>query len=265
MGEDRQVKVDQLRPAQPLLGQPVSAVPWRCGKSANLTSPNLTSDDLRYEIKLVCDPHRLPQARSWIRLHPAGFVVAYPPRRVNSLYLDTLRLSSLDDNLAGLSARQKLRLRWYGDKVTGIQPTLELKQKRNLLGRKKRCLLPCKLDLTWPWIEILEAIRASTGPDWQVMLQTVNQPTLLNCYQREYYVTPDGAVRVTLDFAQAAYDQRFSLRPNLRVRLPITDTIVIEIKILQDWAERLPEVAAQFPVPRGRHSKYVRGLLIALG
>jgi hypothetical protein len=222
-------------------------------------------DNLRYEIKLVCDHHRLSQARSWIRLHPAGFVVAYPPRRVNSLYLDTPHLGSLSANLEGVTERQKLRLRWYGDAVTDIQPYLELKQKRNLLGRKERCLLPCRLDLTLPWVAILETVRASAPPDWQALLQTVNQPTLLNSYEREYYVTPDDAVRVTLDYAQIAYDQRLSPRPNLRARLPIADTVVIEVKTSDEQAERLQEVVAQFPVHRDRNSKYVGGLLVALG
>jgi hypothetical protein len=221
--------------------------------------------DLRYEIKLVCEPHRLAQARSWIRLHPAGFVVAYPPRRVNSLYLDTLHLSSFSGNLEGLCARQKLRLRWYGDVLTDIQPSLELKQKRNLLGRKKRYLLPCRLDLALPWTQIMGTIRAHAGPEWRALLQTVDQPALLTHYQREYYVTPDGAIRVTLDFCQAAYDQRLSPRPNLRVRLPIADAVVIEIKTGQEHAERLQDVAARFPVLRSRNSKYVRGLLAALG
>lgn len=216
--------------------------------------------DLRYELKLVCAPHLLPQARSWIRLHPAGFVAAYPPRRVNSLYLDTLHLSSLSENLAGLSARDKLRLRWYGEAMTDIQPYLELKQKRNMLGKKRRYLLPCKLDMSAPWSEILETIRANVGPDWRAILQTVNRPTLLNHYRREYYVTPDSAIRATLDFAQAAYDQRLVLRPNLQARLPSADNVVIEIKSGQEQAERLPEIVARFPAPRSRNSKYVGGL-----
>jgi hypothetical protein len=230
-----------------------------------LDQPILDFEDLRYEIKLVCDPHRLPQARSWIRLHPAGFVVAYPPRRVNSLYLDTLHMSSLNDNLAGLNTRQKLRLRWYGDEVTDIQPLLELKQKYNRLGRKKQVLLLCTLDLALPWREILGIVRANAGPEWQTLLQTVNQPTLLTHYQREYYVTQDGDVRATLDFAQVAYDQRFAPRSNLRVRLPIADTVVIEIKTSQEQTERLQEIVARFPVPRSRNSKYARGLMVALG
>ncbi len=223
---------------------------------------------LRYEVKLVCDPHRLPQARSWIRLHPAGFVVAYPPRRVNSLYLDTLHLSSLNDSLAGLAVRQKLRLRWYGDELTGVRPYLELKQKHNLLGRKVRYLLPCKLDLTLPWTEILGVIRTETRffpKNLIPVLQTVDQPTVLNHYRREYYVTRDGAVRVTLDFAQVAYDQRLSPRPNLRVRLPIADAVVIEVKAAQEQAERLQEIVARFPVRRSRNSKYANSLTVALG
>ena len=231
----------------------------------------MSIDDLRYEIKLVCEPHMLAQARSWIRLHPAGFLMAYPPRQVNSLYLDTLHLRSLTDNLEGLSTRRKLRIRWYGDRmghvphVMDIQPVLELKEKRNLLGRKKRCVLPCAFDLTLPWARILQMIRANVGPEWQVVLQTVDQPTLLIHYQREYYITPDGAIRVTLDFDQVAYDQRLAPRPNLRVRLPIADTVVIEIKTAPEHDGQLHQVAACFPALRSRHSKYTRGLLTALG
>jgi hypothetical protein len=219
---------------------------------------------LRYELKLVCDPHRLAQARSWIRLHPAGFSVAYPPRRVNSLYLDTPHLSSFDENLAGVSERQKLRLRWYGEGVREIEPVLELKQKRDLLGSKKQFWLPCKLDLTCSWREILGAVQACVDPEWRVVLQTVNQPTLLNHYQREYYATPDGTLRVTLDYACVAYDQRLSLRPNLRVPLPITDRVVVEIKAAPEHAERLQEAVAQFPALRTRNSKYVGSLQAAL-
>jgi hypothetical protein len=219
---------------------------------------------LRYELKLVCDPHRLSQARSWIWLHPARFVAAYPLRRVNSLYLDTPHLSSFDENLAGVSERQKLRLRWYGEGVREIEPVLELKQKRDLLGSKEQVRLPCKLDLTCSWCEILAAVRACAEPEWRVLLQTADQPTLLNHYRREYYTTPDGALRVTLDYACAAYDQRLSLRPNLRLPLPIADRVVIEIKAAPEHAERLQEAVAQFPALRTRNSKYVGSLQTAL-
>ncbi len=220
----------------------------------------MTEINLRYELKLPCDQHLLPQARTWIRLHPEGFRVAYPTRRVNSLYLDTGGLRSFNETLEGLSTRQKLRLRWYGASTSPIPAYLELKQKHNLLGSKKRVLLPCELDLTASWTETLKKLRTYTDPEWHPILQTTNYPTLLNHYQREYYISHDNTIRVTLDFAQVAYDQRLTLRPNLHARLPIEDLVIIEIKAAQDQLERLREVSAGFPVARARNSKYAQGL-----
>lgn len=134
-----------------------------------------------------------------------------------------------------------------------------------MLGRKRRGRLRRKLDLTLPWTEVLAALRANAGPDWQAVLQTAVQPTLLNHYEREYYATPDGGIRATLDFDQVAYGQRLSLRPNLRARLLIADTLVIEVKAAREQAKRLQDIAGWFPVSRARNSKYVLGLLAALG
>jgi hypothetical protein len=169
------------------------------------------------------------------------------------------------DNLDGLSGRQKLRLRWYGDGTTDVHGLLELKQRQNLLGRKLRGPLSGKLDLTLPWAEVLASIRANAGPDWDAVLQTAVQPTLINHYKREYYATPDDVIRATLDFDQIAYGQRISLRPNLWARLVIPDTVLIEVKAARGQARRLHDVVARFPPTRTRNSKYVLGLLAALG
>jgi len=220
--------------------------------------------DLRYELKLLCPAHMAAQTRMWVRHHPAGLRVAYPPRRVNSIYLDTPGLSMLTANLDGLAVRSKLRLRWHGDALTVIHPHLELKHKNNLLGRKERTLLSCDLDLRGPWTTILANVLACLEPSWRLRLGSTTQPTLLNRYWREYYVTPDGAVRVTLDTEQTAYDQRFSARPNTRCRLPIEDVVVIEIKADEIYADRVQEIANAFPVSRTRNSKYAKGMLAAL-
>ncbi len=221
-------------------------------------------DDWRYEIKLLRPAHQLGLVRSWVRIHPAGFDVAYPPRRVNSLYLDTHQLSSLSDNLAGVSRRQKLRLRWYGEQWADTPPVLELKCRRNRLGSKRQLSLPQPVDLTEPWPLVLIALRAQVRPAWRLLLQTIERPTLFTGYRREYYVTPDGAIRVTLDYDQAAYDQRLTPRLQLRGPLPIADTVVIEIKAPQTHIQRLQDIAAWFPVCRDRNSKYINGLMATL-
>jgi hypothetical protein len=220
--------------------------------------------ELRYEMKMICLEHQLTQARSWIKLHPAGFLTAYAPRRVNNIYLDTPAYYSLSANLAGVSSREKLRLRWYGDSTRQIQPWLELKVKQGLLGTKRRSQLPCTVDLTQSWINLLRTIRVHAPDEWRRWLEQAAQPSLFNWYEREYYVTPDGAVRATLDFAQHAYDQRLSPRPNLRHTLPLSRQVVIELKSAPDQIERLQEIIGEFPIPRSRSSKYVNGLRTAL-
>jgi SPX domain protein involved in polyphosphate accumulation len=214
----------------------------------------------RYELKLTIEGHWLPQTRSWLHLSPGGLRKTYPSRKVNSAYLDTLEFDDLRANLAGVSQRQKLRLRWYGnnrDRV--VQCSLELKRKRNMLGEKKRIELPKPLDLTRKWALILSTVRKETPAEWQPDLVIRTQPTLLTSYQREYYATADNVVRATLDYNLEVFDQRYSSRPNLSHRHPVTDLVVIELKASPEEEDRLEEIITRFPIRRTRNSKYVTG------
>ena len=224
----------------------------------------MSERSLRHELKLLCPGPQFPQVRLWMRLHPAGFRVEHPPRWVNSIYFDDCRLGCLSDNLDGLAIRNKLRFRWYGDYRAVVRPNLELKHKNNLLGTKEQFTPGCDLDLTQPWQAILTGVYACLPLLWRTRLQAASQPVLLNRYWREYYVTPDGAVRVTLDSMQVAYDQRFASRPNLRAPLHIEELLVIEIKADQGHTDRVQPIANAFPVPRTRNSKYAKGMLAAL-
>ncbi|MEZ4646724.1 MAG: polyphosphate polymerase domain-containing protein [Chloroflexota bacterium] len=217
---------------------------------------------LRYELKFTCDSHWLTQARSWIRQHPTAFRVAYPPRTVNSLYLDTQGLNMLQANLSGIGQRQKLRLRWYND--TPSNPTLELKYKDNLLGGKHQHKLPITLDLAQPWPALFAALQPHLTPAWQLLLQTYQRPVLMNRYRREYYASYDGQIRVTLDYDQEAFDQQFGNRPNLHTPILMQPPIVLELKADDAQTERLQAIAAYFPIPRTRNSKYANSLLTAL-
>ena len=217
---------------------------------------------LRHELKLVVEPHQLAQARSWIRLHPAGFQTAYPPRLINNLYLDTANLNSFNANLLGISTRQKLRLRWYGEAwPQAVNPTLELKCKSNLLGNKKIEQLDCVLNWQRPFNDLLATIRSHADKQWTAWLNSATSAALINQYHREYYVSADGNLRATLDYQQIAYDQRMSQCPNLQRQLPLADLVVIEIKSAPQHGEALQRAMAYFPLPRSRNSKYVNGLM----
>lgn len=216
----------------------------------------------RYELKLVTPETGLSVVRSWIRLHPEGFRTAFPPRRVNSIYLDTPGYRNLSENLAGVPDRQKLRLRWYGEVNDVVEnPMLEMKIKEANMGHKKQEKLDHSLDLGRTWSEILAGVKTAVSPSFLPILKQHNQPTIINSYQREYYVTPDGEVRLTLDFDQCVFDQRLSMMPNVKRPLPIEKELVIELKAPPEQTERLTDIMGRFPLLRSRNSKYVKGMM----
>jgi hypothetical protein len=228
-----------------------------------IAKPPVAPSEVRYEFKLPCDAPLLAQARSWIRLHPEGFRTAFPTRQVNNLYLDSPGLTNLAENLAGQAERRKLRLRWYGRMPSPpvVKATLELKIKHGSVGDKKRLPLHMPLALDRPYKQILADLRAEVPEDWLPWLLKASQPALINQYRRDYFVSPDGVIRCTLDYDQVFYDQRHSVRPNLTNLLIVDDQIVIEVKAPVELEERLEQAMDSFPIPRFRHSKYVDGLL----
>ncbi len=221
--------------------------------------------ELRYEIKFTCPEPLLPQVRSWLRLHPAGFRIAYPPRWVNSLYFDTPGLLSYQDNLSGSGPRQKLRLRWYGDLALCAQrPVLELKLKDNLLGDKERQPLLGPVCFDQPFAQLVASLLKAAPPRWQLRLQSAGQPALITRYQRDYYRSAEGHLRATLDYQVVVYDQRLGVRPNLTRLVPPLGLLIVELKAGPDHFEALQEAANALPLRRSRNSKYAGGLFTAL-
>jgi len=219
----------------------------------------------RYEIKISARPHQLAQVNAWVRLHPVHWRVAYPPRQVNNVYFETLDYASLNDSLAGVGQRRKLRLRWYGPTLETIREArLELKCKQGQVGWKETWPLEhLSLDLHQPWSYLLRAIKDAASAQANLWLDQFTCPALLNHYQRDYYVTPDQALRLTVDSRLRAYDQRFTALPNYRRPAPLAERVVIELKTERQHYQRLVHVLAHFPIRVDRHSKYVQGMIAA--
>ncbi len=223
---------------------------------------NQLPESTRYEVKMTCEEMYLPDVRSWVQLHPEVFVEAYPPRRVNNVYLDTLDTDSLNDNLTGVGERSKLRFRWYGEAITAVQGILELKCKSNHLRWKRYRPIPAIFDLTQiSWRDWIAQLRAHADDQAIVWLSLADQPSLLNRYMREYYETIDGQIRVTLDYDQRVYNQIGHLRPNLTSEMLMEQPIIIEVKSDPVFYPRVSEVLSSFPPRVERYSKYVTAML----
>jgi len=221
---------------------------------------------LRYEIKMTFGEVYLPEVRAALWLHPAGFVEAYPPRQVNNIYLDSATLNCLEAHIDGAVERDKLRYRWYGPDDTAVRGMLELKHKAGQLGWKEYGLVAATFDLTViTWREWVDRIRTHAQGAAAHWLSWYDRPTLLNSYRREYYESADGEVRVTLDYEQHVYEQVMHPVPNLAIEAPVANQAVLEVKAPSTLHKRVSDVLSSLPLQVERNSKYVSGMLDALG
>ena len=215
----------------------------------------------RYELKQVYPELYLPELRSWVHLHPAGFRIAYPPRWVNSIYLDTHGLDTFNDHISGVPVRRKLRYRWYGkDLHVAHDGQVEVKNKSELAGWKLiEKLSPDFLleDNSWP--KLVDEMRAASSGVIKELL-SVSRPVLLTVYYREYYVSADGRFRLTIDSNLKGYDQFLYPRPNLIFCNPSDGQVILELKSEVSLAGELADVLSHFPVRAGRYSKYVTNI-----
>lgn len=214
----------------------------------------------RYEIKLIFEGQRLAEVRSWVLAQAEAFQVAYPPRQVNNIYFDTYQYDLLQQHIDGVAQRSKLRYRWYGESWQAQSGHLEVKRKSGQLGDKVSYFLPEKLDLeNQPWDVLVDALKSGLPIEGALLLDGM-QPVLINQYQREYYASVDGKLRITLDFGVRAFSQTFGFTPNIHFPQPLRDDVVLELKASQEVHQRVVAALSAFPLYAQQNSKYLNGM-----
>jgi len=215
-------------------------------------------ETLRYELKFVCQESALERVRTVLRLHPAGIRKLHPTRTVQSIYLDTPFGRALDENRAGVSRRDKLRFRWYGEDSELVRGALEHKFRENQLGWKE--VAPVAAPVQVQGARRMEFVRelACHVPDrWRGLLEHGLEPVQWIVYRRDYLVTADGRVRITLDRALRTFDQRLRSRLSRTVPTRVPHLLVIELKVHPRDHELARQIVERFPIPIDRCSKFV--------
>ena len=215
------------------------------------------SSDYRYEIKFVLDNTKLSDAMRWIYNETTAIKI-YEDRVVNSIYFDDVSFSSVRDNLAGISQRNKFRLRWYGDTKYSA-PIFEIKTKNGRLGCKTTYpISSIKNDLK----ELsIDKITSKTIKDLSLNNIVFDEhlvPTLQVNYEREYYETHDG-IRITIDQDIQFSDAQLhtTLNENTAFSYPFK---VMEIKFEPSMKESVAKLISPLHITPKRHSKYLIGL-----
>lgn len=214
--------------------------------------------ELRHELKLVGDENALARLRMALRLDRAGIRTLHPARVVQSLYLDTTFGRALEENLAGLSVREKVRLRWYGAAVHAVAGVLEHKCRENSLGWKET--LPIAEPLEVAGAErraFVAALARQADPRWRARLAGL-EPAQWVRYRREYFTSADRRVRLTLDRELAFFDQRRLARLSDRERTRGPRLLVLELKCAPEDLARAQDIVGRLPLMLGRCSKFVQ-------
>ena len=216
-----------------------------------------TDKSKRREIKYVVGIEYYNKLHLWIKKNSKGFIKQFKSRLINNIYFDTINYDLLNENLSGLPDRYKVRLRWY-DNINYIDDAnLEIKIKKNQVGWKKRKNFFIKKktnELTKQ--NVKELIISNINNAELNLLKNLNA-VLINNYKREYYVSFDGKIRITIDKNFKVFNQLKYQYLNDSIRSFYAQNIILEIKYEDKIIKDCDQLFHNIPFRASRNSKYV--------
>lgn len=224
----------------------------------------------RSEIKFICYQHNYYLIKNWIKLHKYNFFKEYDDRNVNNIYFDTLNYKAFNDNLTGLPSRLKVRYRWYGDlfaEKNKNEGSLEFKFRKNIYGYKKVFKInDLTLNPNSNWTTIKKKILNSLPPEYKILFNINSEKVLINRYRREYFISKNKKIRITLDKDIKIFDQRLTFKkPNFTLKNYTQEYSVVEIKFNKEDKNFLDDLDINIPIKASRNSKYINGVRSVLG
>jgi len=221
------------------------------------------NNERRYELKYVLDNAREADAMNWLYCHTTA-QKKFVGRQINSLYFDDVGYQSVRDNLAGISDRKKIRLRWYhgAECHKASIPSLEIKVREGRLGHKHKFPLPV-LQHSLESLELQDIVvkvrkELAERPESAPILDDYLVPTLQVSYFREYYEDFEG-MRITIDS-----DIKFhGVSPHRRLGEMLATPYplkTMEIKFDPAMKDKVANLIRPMHITPKRHSKYLVGL-----
>jgi hypothetical protein len=212
----------------------------------------------RYEVKMLCAESAAPAVLAELRIATSGLRATYAPRVVQSIYLDTHGGRAVADNLAGVSDREKIRFRWYGEDACTVRGQLECKRRSNMLGNKLVASLAAPIEVRGVHrVAFMRALRAASPPEWRERLGAHLEPAQWIRYWRAYFATADGEVRVTVDRDLQAFDLRnaWVLRDDRPT--PVPRVLIVECKAPIAQRGRIEALLQELPLQVDKCSKFI--------
>ena len=221
------------------------------------------SENYRFERKFII-PERLTHSiEEVIKSNSALMRKIFYPRFINNIYFDTPRFKYFFENIDGVSERMKMRIRWYGNLKGKIKkPVLEFKQKQGLTGKKNSIVLPSfdLKEIFSPGFSSSLFQKSNLDVGRKALMLSL-KPTVINRYQRKYFLSFDKKFRITLDdqleYFPLSSDKHLSSR-GLKDSL----SMIMELKYSPTDQLESNKITQEFPFRVIKNSKYVRGIQI---
>jgi SPX domain protein involved in polyphosphate accumulation len=220
-----------------------------------------TPEDYRFERKFFVADLMKREILDLIRLHPVLFTEIYHERFVNNIYFDTRDFESYFAAMDGLAHRVKRRIRWYGDLLGHIgKPVLELKIKDGFVNRKEdHRLAPFALDENYTFGTTIDVFKKSDLPTKLKEEMIGLQPSLVNRYRRQYFMSANRQYRVTVDTDLEYY--RIKPHDNIFLdRWIDRDNVIVELKYANAEDRNADLISRCFPFRVTKSSKYCMGI-----
>jgi hypothetical protein len=220
----------------------------------------------RNERKFLLDSNMYPKylVEQHILHNPCFLRPLHRERIVNNLYLDTSFMGNYWANTDGGAIRQKIRIRWYGGNTLGKieKPILEIKTKDNLLGGKVTYALPNGLEIyptQFSHKYLKDYLSTAQLPLEIKHILSYAEPTLLNNYLRQYYLSADQKIRLTLD-SNLQFFKVNRLHNLFLNKNSLNSDLVIELKYQPEDEKSAINIANKLNFRMTKSSKYVSGL-----
>jgi len=229
----------------------------------NLSTPK----ESRYELKFICHEIYYKNILSWIKLNKFKFFREYPKRIVNNIYFDSIDNKLFSDNIYGNSSRIKLRYRWYGNLKNDLNANFEIKYKKNLFGWKKKIKINSGLiKNNYEWDSIKKKIYLLLPDNLKLLFKNNSNPQIINKYHRDYFLSFDRKIRITVDQNHKIFDQRFHRTPNTTTHKFTQNYTVVEFKFDRNNLKYYQKMLENFiPIQISKNSKYINSIRAITG
>ena len=185
---------------------------------------------------------------------------------IRSVYFDDGSLSAYHDKLAGVSIRNKYRIRFYNMDASRL--TLEAKRKRDKFVCKD--CAPLSMETAQKLLSGEPLAREEAADpllaEFAALARIGMQPSVIVDYVRTAFVYPVGDVRITLDSALYAesYRQEHVFTEPGGVPVLEQGDVILEVKFSGFLPPFIAEAISDVPKILSANSKYCNALAIYL-